>query len=183
MKKYTVRSSVAIAGFALFASAFGLAACSNHTVHVPGVGSIKYSKNGSNVTITSHGNSFSESNSMPSDFPSSVPLPKGYQVLGSMGGNNAATASSAASSYFDIYLAVSGTPQSAGAAYANQLQSNGFTISSQQSVNEGGTNMDIIEAKSGQWDITASFGSAQSYSSKLKAGQTEVGLVVSSSSS
>ncbi len=162
--------------------AVGLSACSTHSIHVPGVGSVKYSNNGSNVTISSHGNTLAEGTSLPANFPSTVPLPKGYRVLGVMNGNNAATGSSAASAYFDLYLAVSNTSQAAAAtSYEAQLQSSGFTIDNQGGSGSG-LSMTVISAKSAQWGVNAVFGNSGGYASQLKSGEIGVNLIVSNGS-
>ncbi len=156
-------------------------ACSTKTVHIPGVGSIKYSNNGSNVTVYSNGNSFGEGTKIPSNFPSSVPLPTGYRVLSVMNGTNAATASSGATNAFDLYLAAKGTAASLASSYQSQLQSAGFTISNQGSM-PNSSSIVVVSAKSGQWSVTALFGEAGSYQSELKAGEVSIDLTVANGS-
>ncbi len=132
-----------------------------------------------------HGSSqFSASSSqLPSGFPSSIPLPDGYKLLGSYG------TTQASSSGWEVYLGVKGPPSAAMASYGQKLTSAGFKITEQTSSSAGagaGGATSVVVASNGHWsvDATAVSGtSSVSGSGSLPSGYVTMTLIVASASS
>ncbi|MHB8287739.1 MAG: hypothetical protein ACYDEY_00580 [Acidimicrobiales bacterium] len=121
------------------------------------------------------------STQLPSGFPSSVPLPDGYKVLGSYG------TTSSGSSGWEVYLGVKGPPSAAASSYKQKLSSAGFTITSEESSSSGGAGeTSVVMAKNGGWSVDATItasSSGSSSSSSLPQGDVTMMLIVGSSKS
>ncbi len=120
---------------------------------------------------------------LPSGFPSDVPLPDGYKLLGSYG------TTQAASSGWEVYLGVKGPPSAATASYRQKLTSAGFNITQQASSTAGlgaGSASSVVVASNGHWSVEATVvagTSASSSSASLPSGYVTMTLLVDSSSS
>lgn len=181
MSRYLLRAATLAAG-ASFAAA-SLAACGGaRTVSIPGVGSMKATHSGE--VITSGGHSLAATTRIPSNFPSSVPIPSHTRIIealtgtnapGSRGGGGGGGAGGSVS--FDLTLAVPGPPAAAAAAYTSRLESAGFTLSS-----SGGSGPEaVVLAHSPSWGVNAIFSASSpggAGGEGLRAGECELTLDV-----
>ncbi len=171
-------------GFVVAAVAAGLAACGGSTpktIVIPGGGTIKSNGTGNSYTVSTGGNTLSEGTSLPSDFPSAVPLPSGYRVLTNLNGVSApGSGSNNGGAYFYLTLGVPGKPAAADAAYTAKLRSAGFTITS----SGGAYGEEVVIAKSAKWGVSATFSAkfggtgAGASSSGLRSGECALILSV-----
>ncbi len=177
MSRYLLRAATLAAG-ASFAAASLAAYGGTHTVSIPGVGSMKATHSGE--VITSGGHSLAATTRIPSNFPSSVPIPSHTRIIEALTGTNAPGSrggGGGGSVSFDLTLAVPGPPAAAAAAYTSRLESAGFTLSS-----SGGSGPEaVVLAHSPSWGVNAIFSASSpggAGGEGLRAGECELTLDV-----